>query len=201
MDIKECERWKRSTIVWCIISLVLFAGMVAFGIQSQDAVDELDQYTTFTDYYFRATAVAMQASDIDEMANSNADLASSYYDTSDFEKVMYYSKLAEDQYNTAAYKYKTAATLYEKAHENAPEEYKELMQKYTEIYESAVKCDNYLHESQEYLYSAANAYAIDQWDYGDTQIEDYNKKIISHDLEIEHYQKIYSEIEALLSSR
>ncbi|RLB17886.1 MAG: hypothetical protein DRG35_01455, partial [Deltaproteobacteria bacterium] len=111
MDIKECEKWKQwrqAAIVWFIVSLVLFAGMVAFEIQNQDTMDELDQYTTFTDYYFRATAVAMQASDIDEMANSNADLASSYYDASDFEKVMYYSKLAEDQYNTAAYKYKTA---------------------------------------------------------------------------------------------
>lgn len=186
--------------MWFVCSLVLFTEAIAFGGLYKCSTVELDQYATFTDYYFRATAVAMQASDIEGTANSNADLASSYYDTSDFEKVMYYSKLAEDQYNTAAYKYKTAATLYEKAYETAPEEYKELMQKYTEIYESAVKCDNYLHESQEYLYSAANAYATDQWDYGDTQIEEYNERIHAHDLEIEHYQKIYSEIEALLSS-
>lgn len=161
--------------------------------------EELHRYKNFTKYYFRATASLDDALNKHDTGRQMLDAATEYYDSNDMEKVKYYAKLAQDSFHSASLSYKDAKTLFEEAAKYAPEDkLRKIVEEYARLSSVGYDLAQTLYEASENLYSAATSYAAGQYDIGDTYVDEYNKKINAHDVKVEEFQDILSEISRLI---
>jgi len=166
------------TVLIVILSILIFgAGFLMFkSTMTDSSCKEIKQVIYFEEVEYE---IADYVSDIYEYYG----LASSYYDVSDYDSVIYYCEKSRKQSQIYSQKLREIKAEY-------PNNPIEILEVRKDMIEVEIDYLFALYESCEYLESAVRAYDGMNWEMGDSNIEGQNTAIRIHDNLLEDYYNL-----------
>ena len=122
-----------------------------------------------------------------DAAETNYDSWSYYFDNDYFQDSILYCEAAREQYADANYDSQRAIVNFQKTKEYAEKEDIEMLDSYINLCNVSIELNWNMYEACEYYESASRYFIADNYETGNLELEEGNKKIKAHDSLVTKY--------------